>query len=230
MRRELVKSGREAADKIASRESRRDVSGTGEAIWWNQMSKEQERLAKGLMPTYIRDAEALDVQRLIEEAHAYEVYQQALREPRPARLRRAAAAHDRAAHEPAEHPARYQDQFRHVLVDEFQDANMAQILLLELLGRGPGKPDNVVVVGDDDQSIYRFRGASYAAFEEFTKRFEQAPVWDPEREVAPVQRMPLLENRRSTGDILSAASRLIARNRRLKKGPLAPIKDPGRAG
>ncbi len=46
---------------------------------------------------------------------------------------------------------RYQDQFRHVLVDEFQDANMAQILLLEMVGRGADKPDNVVVVGDDDQ-------------------------------------------------------------------------------
>lgn len=49
-----------------------------------------------------------------------------------------------------------------MLVDEFQDANIAQIALLELVGRGPDKPDNVVVVGDDDQSIYRFRGASGA--------------------------------------------------------------------
>jgi superfamily I DNA/RNA helicase/RecB family exonuclease len=227
VRRELAKNGREAADKIASREARRDVSGTGEAIWWTAMTKEQERLGKGLMPTYIRDAEALDVQRLIEEARAYEVYQHALRErglldfgeqqlltielltSRPNILRR------------------YQDQFKHVLVDEFQDANMAQILLLELIGRGPGKPDNVVVVGDDDQSIYRFRGASYAAFEEFTKRFQEAPAWDPERDVGRVARMPLIENRRSTGDILSAASRLIARNRRLKKGALEPIKGPG---
>ena len=227
VRRELVKAGREAADKIAGREARRDVSGTGAALWWNQLSQEQERLAKGLMPTYIRDAEALDVQRLIEEARAYQVYQDALRErglldfgeqqllaielltSRPNILRG------------------YQDQFQHVLVDEFQDANMAQILILELIGRGPNKPDNVVVVGDDDQSIYRFRGASYAAFEEFTKRFEQAPTWAPERAVAAVERLPLLENRRSTGDILSAASRLIARNRRLKKGPLVPIKAAG---
>ena len=227
VRRELVKAGREAADKIAGREARRDVSGTGAAPWWNQLSQEQERLAKGLMPTYIRDAEALDVQRLIEEARAYQVYQDALRErglldfgeqqllaielltSRPNILRG------------------YQDQFRHVLVDEFQDANMAQILFLELIGRGPNKPDNVVVVGDDDQSIYRFRGASYAAFEEFTKRFEQVPAWDPERKVAAVERLTLLKNRRSTGDILSAASRLIARNRRLKKGPLEPIKDAG---
>ncbi len=227
MRRELVKSGPEAADKIASREARRDVAGTGEALWWNQLSSEQERMAKGLMPTYIRDAEALDVQRLMEEARAYEAYQEALRErglldygeqqlltielltSRPNILRG------------------YQEQFRHVLVDEFQDANMAQILLLELIGRGPAKPDNVVVVGDDDQSIYRFRGASYAAFEEFTKRFEAVPVWEPERPVGKVARMPLLKNRRSTGDVLSAASRLIQRNRRLKRGPLQPTKGQG---
>ena len=69
---------------------------------------------------------------------------------------------------------RYQDQFRHVLVDEFQDANMAQILMLELIGRGPDKPDNVVVVGDDDQSIYRFRGASYAAFLAVRRPIRQA--------------------------------------------------------
>jgi superfamily I DNA/RNA helicase/RecB family exonuclease len=228
VRRELVKGGLEAANKIAGREARRDVGGTGEALWWNQLSKEQERLAKGAMPTYIRDAKALDVQRLIEEAHAYDVYQRALRErglldfgeqqlltielltDRPNILRR------------------YQEQFRHVLVDEFQDANMAQILLLELIGRGPGKPDNVVVVGDDDQSIYRFRGASYAAFERFRERFGTPPVWDPDRPPNTVESLPLIENRRSTGHILSAASRLIGRNqRRLKRGGLQPTKGPG---
>src|SRR5439155_17513926 len=62
---------------------------------------------------------------------------------------------------------RYQRQFRYVLVDEFQDANIAQIELIEMIGRTPDRPDNVMVVGDDDQSIYRFRGASYAAFAEF---------------------------------------------------------------
>jgi superfamily I DNA/RNA helicase/RecB family exonuclease len=106
---------------------------------------------------------------------------------------------------------------------------MAQILLLELIGRGPDKPDNVVVVGDDDQSIYRFRGASYAAFEQFRERFEQAPAWAPERAPMPkVQSVPLLENRRSTGNILSAASRLIGHNhKRLKKGALVPTKGVG---
>ena len=52
---------------------------------------------------------------------------------------------------------RWQRQFRYILVDEFQDANVAQIELIELLGRTPDRPDNVMVVGDDDQSIYRFR-------------------------------------------------------------------------
>src|SRR5918995_3766123 len=80
VRRELVANGRDAADKIAGREARRDISGTGEALWWTQLTKEQERLAKGLMPDYLRDAEALDVQRLLEEARAYKLYQGALRE------------------------------------------------------------------------------------------------------------------------------------------------------
>ena len=66
---------------------------------------------------------------------------------------------------------RWQRQYRYILVDEFQDANIAQIELIELLGRTPDRPDNVMVVGDDDQSIYRFRGASFAAFAEFDRRF-----------------------------------------------------------
>lgn len=46
---------------------------------------------------------------------------------------------------------RYQRQCRYILVDEFQDANLAQIELIELLGRTPDRPNNVMVVGDDDQ-------------------------------------------------------------------------------
>jgi superfamily I DNA/RNA helicase/RecB family exonuclease len=228
VRRELAKGGREAADKVASRESRRDISGTGEALWWNQLSKEQERSARALMPTYIRDAQALDVQRMLEEARAYEIYQGALRERGLLDFGEQQLLTIELLTSRPNIVRRYQDQFRHVLVDEFQDANMAQIMLLELVGRGPHKPDNVVVVGDDDQSIYRFRGASYAAFEQFKKRFGEAPVWAPEREVVPVESLPLLDNRRSTGDILSAASRLIGRNqRRLKRGALRPIKAAG---
>jgi DNA helicase-2/ATP-dependent DNA helicase PcrA len=121
----------------------------------------------------------------------------------------------------------YQRQFRHVLVDEFQDANMAQIAILELVGRGPDKPDNFVVVGDDDQSIYRFRGASYAAFSRFEERFGQAPAWDPGRPAQVVEKVSLFENRRSVGHVLTAANRLIVNNHaRLKLDqPLLPTRD-----
>ena len=228
VRRELAGGGRDAAEKTASRESRRDVSGTGEALWWNQLSKEQERLARGLMPGYIRDAEAYDVLRLIEEAEAYAIYQRALRERGLLDFGEQQLLTIQLLTERPNILRRYQDQFRHVLVDEFQDANMAQILLLELVGRGPGKPDNVVVVGDDDQSIYRFRGASYAAFERFRERFSQPPTWEPERPAVAVASQPLIESRRSTGHILAAASRLIERNqKRLKTGSLQPIKAAG---
>ncbi|CAN5574096.1 hypothetical protein BH23CHL6_BH23CHL6_08680 [soil metagenome] len=229
VRRELAANGHAAADRIASREARREVVGTGEALWWTQLSREQEQLAKGLQPTYLRDAEAFETLRLIEEAEVYAVYQQALREGGlldfgEQQLRTIQLLIDRP-----NILYRYQAQFRHVLVDEFQDVNMAQILLLELVGRGPDKPDNVVVVGDDDQSIYRFRGASYAAFERFRQRFEQSPAWEPERPAVRVGQQPLLENRRSTGHILSAADRLIGHNqRRLKRDSLRPIKSAGR--
>ncbi len=106
---------------------------------------------------------------------------------------------------------------------------MAQIQLLELIGRGPDKADNVVVVGDDDQSIYRFRGASYAAFSRFEERFGQPPTFEPSRAAVAVQRVPLLENRRSVANVISAAGRVISVNRsRLKtETPLVATRPPG---
>jgi len=223
VRNDLVGRGYESAEKTAGREARRDVSPPGELLWWTKLSEEQERIARGLQESYLRDAEAYDVQRLIEEAEAYATYQAALHERG---LLDFGEQQLRAIQLLMDRPnilLRYQRQFRHVLVDEFQDANMAQILLLELIGRGPDKPDNVVVVGDDDQSIYRFRGASYAAFERFRERFERAPEWDPQRPTQQVASQPLLVNRRSTGHILSAAQRLIEHNaRRLKDDALRP--------
>jgi len=86
---------------------------------------------------------------------------------------------------------------RFLLLDEFQDANVAQIELAALLG---GEERNVFAVGDPDQGIYRFRGASSAAFEEFARRFAGAKV------------LHLTENRRSRAAILEVAGELIARN------------------
>ncbi len=91
---------------------------------------------------------------------------------------------------------RYTSTYRHVLVDEYQDLNLAQERLVELIARG-GDP---FVVGDDDQSIYRFRGASRASLERFLNSF-------------PLARTTTLgRNRRSSRRIVAAASALIAHN------------------
>lgn len=92
---------------------------------------------------------------------------------------------------------RLREQYRYLLVDEFQDTNSAQIRLLELLAGGHR---NLCVVGDDDQAIYRFRGASYASFVQFKQRFPE------------LQTVKLTQNYRSTPDILSAADGLIRAN------------------
>ncbi len=108
---------------------------------------------------------------------------------------------------------RWQRQFRYLLVDEFQDANVAQIELIELLGRTPDRPDNVMVVGDDDQSIYRFRGASFAAFAEFDTRFSKPPAHDPNATPpGPPPRLRIEQNFRSGGHVLAGANRLIRKN------------------
>jgi DNA helicase-2/ATP-dependent DNA helicase PcrA len=99
-----------------------------------------------------------------------------------------------------EHPAvlaRYQEQFRYILVDEFQDTNYAQYLLIKMLG---GQRCNLTVVGDDDQSIYRFRGAAMSNILMFGRDYPDA------------KRVVLSENHRSTQVILDTAYRLIRHN------------------
>ena len=98
----------------------------------------------------------------------------------------------------AEH---YRRRFRHILVDEYQDTNHAQyVLIRELVGPGTAEPAELCVVGDADQSIYAFRGATIRNIEEFERDF-------------PTARTILLEqNYRSTQTILSAANAVIARN------------------
>jgi len=95
---------------------------------------------------------------------------------------------------------RYQERFQHFLVDEFQDTNGAQSRLLYLLASYWESP-SLLAVGDDDQSIFRFQGASVANVRAFTERFTQATV------------VVLEENYRSSGPVLTTASTLIARNR-----------------
>jgi len=93
--------------------------------------------------------------------------------------------------------AYYQNKFRQVLVDEYQDTNYAQFVLTKLLA---DKYRNIMVVGDDDQSIYRFRGATVENILNFDKTYPDAAV------------VKLEENYRSTGNILSAANAVIKNN------------------
>ena len=95
--------------------------------------------------------------------------------------------------------------YRHILVDEFQDTNIAQLELLRLLAAEPG---NVVVVGDNDQAIYRFRGASFGSFKLFLERFAG---WKAGQDSTPY-RVALTENYRSTPNILRVATQVIAQN------------------
>ncbi len=92
---------------------------------------------------------------------------------------------------------RYQERFKHILVDEFQDTNYAQFELVKLLA---ARQRNVVVVGDDDQAIFRFRGASMSNILAFDRAYPDA------------RQVVLQENHRSPQAILDAAYRLIQHN------------------
>src|SRR6266567_8676560 len=98
-----------------------------------------------------------------------------------------------------------QQRYRYVLVDEFQDTNIAQLHLLELL---TGTTRNIVAVGDNDQAIYRFRGASFASFQLFLERFTDWKTGEDSRS----RRVSLTENYRSTPNILRVATQVIAQN------------------
>ena len=106
----------------------------------------------------------------------------------------------------------YQNKFRYVCVDEFQDTNVAQFELTALLS---GNYKNIMVVGDDDQSIYKFRGATIENILSFDKAYKNAKV------------VKLEQNYRSTQNILDAANAVIGRNTNRKGKKLWTSKGEG---
>lgn len=112
----------------------------------------------------------------------------------------------------AEVLAYYQERFRYIMVDEYQDTNTAQFQLIRLLAGGHR---NLCVVGDDDQSIYKFRGANIYNILNFEKHFPDAEV------------IKLEQNYRSTQNILDAANGVISNNVGRKEKRLWTANDAG---
>lgn len=106
----------------------------------------------------------------------------------------------------------YQSKFKYVLVDEYQDTNHAQFVLTKLLSEGYS---NLCVVGDDDQSIYKFRGATIENILSFEKNFKNAKV------------IRLEENYRSSQNILDSANAVIQNNKQRKGKSLWTSKGAG---
>jgi len=108
--------------------------------------------------------------------------------------------------------ARWSQRFRHLLVDEFQDTNPAQYRLLRLLA---GERNNVCVVGDDDQAIYRWRGADVSNILDFDKDFPGTRI------------VKLEQNYRSTANVLEAAHAVISRATRRREKKLWTTRGAG---
>lgn len=106
----------------------------------------------------------------------------------------------------------YQERFRYIMVDEYQDTNTAQFELIRLLA---DKYRNLCVVGDDDQSIYKFRGANIRNILDYEKVYPEARV------------IKLEQNYRSTGNILDTANAVIRNNKGRKEKTLWTAKEQG---
>jgi len=145
------------------------------------------------------------VAREREIARAYQASEELLREKKRSSFGSLITGAVELLERDAARRAVLQKQYRYILVDEFQDTNIAQLRLLELLAN---ENRNIFAVGDNDQAIYRFRGASFGSFKLFLERFAG---WR-EGEDSTLFRVSLTENYRSTPNILRVASQVIGMN------------------
>ena len=159
---------------------------------------------------YLNDAG--DDVRLRKIGEAYRLYEKLLRDADAMDFDDMIVNTVKLLEENEEVRTRYQNRFRYVMVDEYQDTNHAQYLLTSLLAGGSG---NLCVVGDDDQSIYRFRGATIENILSFEEQYHKAKV------------IRLEQNYRSTQNILDAANAVISHNTERKGKNLWTANGPG---
>ncbi|HLK04755.1 MAG TPA: UvrD-helicase domain-containing protein [Candidatus Acidoferrum sp.] len=146
-----------------------------------------------------------EVEKQLEIARAYRASEELLREKKRVSFGSLITGAVNLLESDSALRAKLQEKFQYILVDEFQDTNIAQLRLLELLA---GERKNIFAVGDNDQAIYRFRGASFGSFQLFLERFAN---WKPGEDSTPF-RVSLTENYRSTPNILRVATQVIAQN------------------
>ena len=159
------------------------------------ISREKDRLTTP--QEYAERAELSGDFRALQIAKAYKIYQSRLQENNAVDFDDIILLTVKLLQENEDVRAFYQRKFRYVLVDEYQDTNHAQYLLTSLLSGGY---ENICVVGDDDQSIYRFRGATIENILDFEKQYRGSRV------------IRLEQNYRSTQAILNAANAVISNN------------------
>ena len=178
-------------------------------------SETYRQYANGLAATLESERSQLDeetykqrleeVEKQQEIARAYRASEELLRESNAVAINGLMTEAVKLLEKDAALREKLQNRFLHVLVDEFQDTNIAQLRLLELIS-GPSR--NIVAVGDNDQAIYRFRGASFGSFKLFLQRFAG---WQEGHDSTSL-RVLLQENYRSTPNILRVATQAISHN------------------
>ena len=170
--------------------------------------------AMKLAPDYLAECKAAEDFRLTKIANVYMEYQRRLWEANALDFDDIILHTVRLLKGFDDVRENYQRKFRYVLIDEYQDTNNLQYLLASTLAGGY---ENFCVVGDDDQSIYRFRGATIENILSFEKQYKGARV------------IRLEENYRSTGHILDAANAVIRNNQGRKGKELWTRAGPGEA-